>query len=193
MTDPRATARVGLFERYRNDRVAAWIEASGSSMAPLIQPGDRLLVAFGERPEHTGQVILWQVDGTFVAHRLVAHRLVADGRGGATVRLIAKGDAEAFPDRWIAASDVFGVVHKVRHSDGRVISRGLDDTPGALVALLSLWGGRTARVGRLAARRAPEPAAGPLLSILLTLSRVPTRLMTALMPWLGQETRAEGR
>jgi hypothetical protein len=160
-------------------------------MEPLIQPGDRLLVAFGERPEHTGQVILWQVDGTFVAHRLVAHRLVSDGRGGAAVRLIAKGDAEAYADRAIGSGDVFGVVRKVRHRDGRVDSRGLDDTPGELVALLSWWGGQIARLGRMATRRAP--AGGPLLSCLLILSRVPTRVLTALMPWLVQETRAEGR
>lgn len=191
--DPRTTARIGLFERYRTDRVAAWIEATGSSMEPLIQPGDRLLVAFGERPEHTGQVILWQLDGTFVAHRLVAHRLVSDGRGGAAVRLIAKGDAEAYADRAIGSGDVFGVVRKVRHRDGRVDSRGLDDTPGELVALLSWWGGQIARLGRMAARRAPAPAGGLLLSCLLILSRVPTRVLTALMPWLVQETRAEGR
>lgn len=191
--DHRAVARAGLFEQYRSERVTAWIEATGPSMEPLIHPGDRLLVAFGERADHTGQVILCASAGAFVAHRLVAHRLVAEQPDVPTIRLIAKGDAETFPDRAIAPADVFGVVRAVRHHDGRVVTVGLDDTPGAVVALVSWWGGSAARVGRRLARRAPRSAGRPLLSTLLILSRVPTRVITALMPWLDQETRAEGR
>jgi len=190
---PKAIARAALFERYRADRAAVWIEATGLSMTPLIRPGDRLLVGFGERPHHTGQVILCAVDEAFVAHRLVAHRLVVDREGRPSVRLIAKGDAEAFPDRSVASGDVFGVVRAIRRADGRVVTVGLDDTPGAIVALASWWGGRAARFGRRLARRAPARTGPPLMSTLLILSRVPTRLITALMPWFVQETRAEGR
>jgi hypothetical protein len=191
--DHRLIARAALFAEYRTERTTTWIEATGSSMEPLIHPGDRLLVAFGERPDHTGQVILCAIDGAFVAHRLVTHRLVAGRPDNPAVRLIAKGDAEAYPDRSIDPEDVFGVVRAVRHRDGRVVTIGLDDLPGALVALVSWWGGSAARAGRRLARRAPRSTAGPLLSTLLILSRVPTRLITALMPWLDQETRAEGR
>lgn len=191
--DQRAVARAGLFEAYRAERTTAWIEATGSSMEPLIHPGDRLLVAFGKGAEHTGQVILCAADGAFVAHRLVAHRLVADRPDAPSVRLIAKGDAEAFPDGAIAPTDVYGVVRAVRHHDGHVVTVGLDDTPGAVVAVVSWWGGSAARLGRQLALHAPSSAGGPLLSTLLILSRVPTRVITALMPWLVQETRAEGR
>ena len=162
-------------------------------MTPLIQPGDRLLVAFGARPSHTGQVILCLVDGAFVAHRLVAHRLVVSDGDRPTLRLTAKGDAEAFPDRSVSPTDVFGVVRAVRRSDGRVTTIGLDDTTGAIVARVSWWGGNAARLGRRLARRAPARTGRPLMNTLLILSRVPTRLITALMPWLVQETRAEGR
>ncbi|MGZ8501526.1 MAG: S24/S26 family peptidase [Candidatus Limnocylindrales bacterium] len=190
----RSLARATLFEAYRRDRVTTWIEATGPSMEPLIHPGDRLLVAFGARPERTGQVILCAVDGRFVAHRLVAHRVLTDPAGDPLVRLIAKGDAEALPDRAIAPESVVGIVQAIRRGeDGRRISYGLDDTPSAVVAVVSWWGGRAARRSRRVARHAP-PRFGPaLLFALLTLSRVPTRVITALMPWLAQETRAEGR
>ena len=191
--DSRVLARAAVFERYRADRVTAWIEATGPSMEPTIHPGDRLLVAFGERPERTGQVIVCTVAGAFVAHRLVAHRLVAVGSDAPVVRLIAKGDAEALPDREIAVGDVVGVVRAVRRGDGRVVTLGLDDTPGAIVARVSWWSGSAARLGRRLARHAPANTERPLVSVVLVLSRVPTRLITALMPWLVQEIRAEGR
>lgn len=193
-TERRAVARAALFEGYRRDRATTWIEATGPSMEPLIHPRDRLLVAFGARPERTGQVILCAVDGRFVAHRLVAHRIAIDPAGDPLVRLIAKGDAEALPDRAIAPESVVGIVQAIRRAEGgRVVKYGLDDTPSALVAVVSWWGGRAARRSRRVARLAP-PRLGPALLIaLLTLSRVPTRVITALMPWLAQETRAEGR
>ena len=192
-SDPRVVARTGLFQGYRTDRIAAWIEVTGSSMEPIIHPGDRLLVAFGERPERTGQVILCAVDGAFVAHRLVSYRLIPTGSGVPSIRLIAKGDAEAYPDRSIAPDDVYGVVHAVRRADRRIVTVGLDDTTGAIVALASWWGGSAAWLGRRVLRHAPPRTAPWLLSTLLVLSRVPTRVITALMPWLVQETRAERR
>lgn len=192
--DGRALAREALFEGYRRDRVTTWIEATGPSMEPLIHPGDRLLVAFGTRPERTGQVILCAVGGRFVAHRLVAHRTVTDAEGNPVVRLIAKGDAEIMPHRAIAPASVIGIVQAIRRGEtGPVIHYGLDDTPSAVVAVVSWWCGRAARQSRRVAQHAP-PRLGLALAItLLTLSRVPTRLITALMPWLAQETRAEGR
>ena len=193
-TEQRALAGVAQFDACRRNRVTTWIEATGPSMEPLIHPGDRLLVAFGARPERTGQVILCAVDGTFVAHRLVAHRTLAGPAGEPLVRLIAKGDAEALPDRAIAPESVVGVVQAIRRGgDGRLVSYGLDDTPGALVAVVSWWGGRAARRSSRVARHAPARLGPALLIGLVTLSRVPTRLMTALMPWLVQETRTEGR
>ena len=87
-----------------------------------------------------------------------------------------------------------GIVQAIRRGEtGPVIHYGLDDTPSAVVAVVSWWSGRAARQSRRVAQHAP-PRLGLALAItLLTLSRVPTRLITALMPWLAQETRAEGR
>lgn len=163
-------------------------------MEPLIQRGDLLLVAFGARPERTGQVILRAVAGSFVAHRLVAHRTLTGPSGEPTVRLIAKGDAEALPDRAIAPESVVGVVRAIRRrDDGRLVSYGLDDVPSELVAAVSWWGGRAARRSPRVAGHAPARF-GPALQVaLVMLSRLPTRIVTALMPWLAQETPAEGR
>ena len=193
-TDPQELARAALFEGYRRDRETTWIAATGPGMEPLIHPGDRLLVAFGARPERTGQVILCAVGGRFVVHRLVAHRLVTDSTGQPLIRLIAKGDAEALPDPAIAPESVVGVVQAIgRSEDGRLVRYGLDDTPSELLALVSWWGGRAARRSSRVASHAPRQLGPAVLVALLTLSRVPTRVITALMPWLVQETRAEGR
>lgn len=192
--DGRSLAQANLFEAYRRDRVTTWIEATGPSMEPLIQPGDRLLVAFGARPERTGQVILCAIGGRFVAHRLVAHRIVTDPAGDPLVRLIAKGDAEVLPDRPITPESVVGVVQAIRRrGDGRLVGYGLDDTRSALVAVVSRWSGQAARRSRRVAHHAPPRLEPGLLIALLTLSRVPTRVITALTPWLAQEIRAEGR
>jgi hypothetical protein len=193
-TDPQALTRAALFEDYRRDRVTTWIEATGPGMAPLIQPRDRLLVAFGARPERTGQVILCAVGSRFVVHRLVAHRLITDTTGRPLIRLIAKGDAEALPDRAIAPESVVGIVQAIgRSEDGRLVRYGLDDTPSEVLALVSWWSGRAARRSSRIASHAPPQLGPAVLVALLTLSRVPTRLITALMPWLVQEPRAEGR
>jgi hypothetical protein len=124
----------------------------------------------------------------------VAHRVVTDPAGDPLVRLIAKGDAEVLAHRAIAPESVVGIVQAIRRGgDGRIVSYGLDDTPSAIVAVVSWWSGRAARRSRRVARHAPPQLGPALLVALLTLSRVPTRVITALMPWLAQETRAEGR
>jgi hypothetical protein len=105
-----------------------------------------------------------------------------------------QGDAAALPDRAIAPESVVGIVQAIRRSaDGRVLSYGLDDTRSAVVAVVSWWGGRAARRSRHIASHAPAGLSPAVLVALVTLSRVPTRVITALMPWLVQETRAEGR
>ena len=124
----------------------------------MIHPGDRLLVAFGERPERTGQVILCAVDGAFVAHRLVAHRLVAVGADAPVVRLIAKGDAEACPtDRSPPTTSSASSGRSGGATDGSS-PPGSTTRPGAIVARVSWWGGGAARLGR---RLLATPRLGP--------------------------------
>jgi hypothetical protein len=180
--DTRAIARVALFERYRADGATTWIEATGGSMGSLIPPGSRLLVEFGRAPERPGEVIVFRRDAAIVAHRLVARR----GHRGRTERLIAKGDAEALPDRPIARDDVLGVVRAVGTPSGRLVSATLGGWSGAVVARVSWWSGRVGRVARRAATRAPRPIRPAAVRGALSLSRVPTRVVTAAMPRLDR-------
>jgi hypothetical protein len=175
--DTRAIARVALFERYRADGATAWIEATGASMGPLIPAGSRLLVAFGRRPERPGEVIVYRRDAAIVAHRFVARR----GHAGPE-RLIAKGDAEALPDRAIAPADVLGVVLAIGRPDGRAVHATLGGRSGAAIARVSWWSGRIGRLARRIAVRAPRPLRPVAVSGALALSRVPTRAFAASMP-----------
>jgi hypothetical protein len=186
--DTRAIARLALFERYRADGATAWIEATGGSMGPVVPPGSRLLVEFGRTPERTGEVIVYRRDATIVAHRFVARRGDA-----AAARLIAKGDAEALPDRPIGRDDVLGVVRAVETPDGRARRATLGGRSGALVATVSWWSGRVGRAARHAAVRAPRPIRRAAIGGALSLSRVPTRVLTATMPRLDRGTSAGRR
>jgi hypothetical protein len=186
--DTRAIARIALFERYRADGATAWIEATGGSMGRVVPPGSRLLVEFGRTPERTGEVIVYRRDATIVAHRFVARRGDA-----AAPRLIAKGDAEALPDRPIGRDDVLGVVRVVEAPDGRARRSTLGGRRGALIATVSWWSGRVGRAARHAAVRAPRPIRRAAIGGALSLSRVPTRVLTATMPRLDRGTSAGRR
>lgn len=186
--DTKAIARVALFERYRADGATAWIEATGASMGSQVPPGSRLLVEFGTAPARTGEVIVFRRDAAIVAHRFVARR----GDAG-QARIIAKGDAEALPDRPIEGGDVLGVVRAVETPDGRALRATLGGRSGALVARVSWWSGRAGRATRRLAIRAPRPLRRAAVSGALSLSRVPTRVLTATMPRLDRGTSAGRR
>jgi hypothetical protein len=186
--DTRAIARVALFERYRADGATTWIEATGASMGPLIPAGSRLLVEFGRAPERPGEVIVFRREAAIIAHRLVARR-----GDDPSPRLIAKGDAEAVPDRPIAREDVLGVVRAVGLPDGRFVRATLGGRSGAVVARVSWWSGRVGRVARRAAVRAPRPIRSAAVRGALSLSRVPTRVVMAALPRLDRGTPAGRR
>jgi hypothetical protein len=186
--DTRAIARVALFERYRADGATAWIEATGASMDPLIPAGSRLLVEFGRAPQRPGEVIVFRRDSAVIAHRFVARR--GDATSG---RLVAKGDAEALPDRPIASDDVLGVVRAIGTPDGRSVRATLGGRSGAILARVSWWSGRAGRVARRAAIHAPRPIRAAVVRGVLSLSRVPTRMITATMPRLDRGTSAGRR
>jgi hypothetical protein len=186
--DHRAQAREALLDLARDEGAARWIVATGGSMRPLIRPGDRLLVAIGARPERIGQVVIVQRDGTSVAHRIVAIR---SDRPAAP--WVMKGDAEPIADAPVATEDVVGVVLGRGRSDGSTHRRGFDGRLARTIARFSWVGGRVAWRLRRMSRRLPAWAAAIGLRILIPLTRVPTRLISAPIPWLDQETRAEGR
>jgi len=184
----RAVARAGLLERYRADSRTAWLVATGRSMEPLIPAGSRLLVEFGAQPARIGDVILFRGRHGTVAHRLVAHR-----RSGDALELIAKGDHEALADPGIPVDAVLGVVREVRRPDGRPGGVGLDRRRGPLLARISWWSGRVARLCGRAGRRLPTPVRVPAIAATRFLSRVPTRVVTAIIPRLDRGDSAGRR
>ena len=186
--DARALARHGLLERYRADGSRSWLEAAGSSMHPMLPAGTHLLVEFGRAPERIGEVVLFRRGEGLVAHRFVARRTV-DGRA----TFIAKGDGEALADPPIDPGAVLGVVCEARLRDGRAAPGPLGGLRGELLAHVSWWCGRTGRASARAARRAPAPVHRLVAITALSLSRVPTRVVMALIPRLERGASAEGR
>jgi hypothetical protein len=175
--DTRSLARAGLLERYRIDGRTTWLEATGRSMDPLIPPGSLLLVEFGAVPERLGEVILFRRPNGAVAHRLVARRRTADG-----LLLIAKGDGEALADPAFAPEAVLGVVREVKLPDGRPGPAAIARRRGAALARVSWWSGRAARLGGYAGRRTPVRLRPGAIAAAHALSRVPTRVLTAMIP-----------
>lgn len=186
--DARSIARAGLLESYRSDGRTTWLEATGRSMDPLIPAGSLLLVEFGAAPQRLGEVVLFRGPGGAVAHRLVARR-----RTGDRLLLIVKGDGEALADAVVAPEAVLGVVREVRLPDGRPGGPAIARRRGAALARVSWWGGRAARLGGYAGRRAPTPLRPAAIAAAHALSRVPTRVFTAIIPRLDRGAPAGRR
>jgi hypothetical protein len=146
--DPRDLARSAVLETWRREGAQDWIEATGGSMLPLIRPGDRLLVRFGETDVRRGNVVVFRHDGMIVAHRIVGSRV----RDGERV-LIAKGDNEPRATEDVTPADLLGVVRAVGLGNGRRSSRGLSGVAGGVTARISKLGGSLAR----ASARQPSP------------------------------------
>lgn len=138
--DPRDLARSAVLEAWRRDGAEDWIEATGGSMLPLIGPGDRLLVRFGEPVVERGDVIIFRHDGLIVAHRVVGSR-----RRDGERRLIAKGDNERLATEDVGPADLLGVVRAVERRSGRRSTRGLGGVSGGVTAGISRLSGSLAR------------------------------------------------
>lgn len=182
-TDAAAIARAGLLEIQRAAGEATWIHTRGTSMLPGIPPGSRLLVDLGRPPTRIGELIVFQRRGELVAHRLVAWRRTPEGD-----LLVAKGDNEPLADRPLPADAVLGVVRAVglpsHHRRGVL----LDGRRGRLVARLSWWGDRAARIGRRLARSSPTPMRQASVDAALAGSIVLVRVTVATMLRLDRST-----
>lgn len=126
-------------------RGEVWVREASASMAPIIRPGDRLLLRPLAGPPEAGTVLAYRD-----RHRWVVHRLVARGAQA----LLVKGD-DAESAEWIGAGDVLAQVVALRRPSGRTTR--LDRWPWPwlqrLLAYLSLRaGGRAGTVARAAAR-----------------------------------------
>lgn len=163
---PRDLARLAMLETWRRDGAEAWIEATGGSMLPLIRPGDRLLVAFGEQGARRGDVILFRRGDLVVAHRVVGSR-----RRDGVRRLIAKGDNEPRATEDVAPADLLGIVRAVDRGSGGPSTRGLGGIAGGLTADISRIGGSLARAGARGSSPITKlPSAGAALAARFALS-----------------------
>ena len=186
--DARTIARAGLLERYRSEGRSSWLAAEGRSMEPLIPAGSQLRIEFGATPVRLGEIVLFRRPSGAVAHRLVA-RYRTDGRS----MLVAKGDGEALADPPFAVDAVLGVVREVRLPDGRPGRVPMTGRRGAALAHVSRWSGRAARLGGYAGRRAPSRLRPFAIATAHALSRVPTRVFTAVIPRLDRGAQAGRR
>lgn len=152
--DPRDLARVAMLETWRRDGVEASIEATGGSMLPLIRPGDRLLVGFGDQDVRLGDVIIFRHGGLVVAHRVVGRRQ----RDGVR-RLIAKGDNEPLATEDVGPADFLGVVRAVDRGSRGPSTRGLGGVTAGVTARISRIGGSLTRAS---ARRTSTITALPI-------------------------------
>ena len=173
--DPQAVALLGLYQSYRDAGKTLWLDTRGTSMRPLVGPGGRMLVEFGTRPSQVGDIVLFERAGTVVAHRVVGRR-ERDGRE----RLIVKGDNEAYFDPPIGQSDVLGIVLGLKGAEtAPLVQRGVGGRSARVIARVSRWTGRGARVAHRFAVHTPDPIRGAALRAIPSLARVSTRLIVA--------------
>jgi hypothetical protein len=142
---------LAAFALYRASGEHAWIEVAGSSMSPLVRPGDEVYVEFGGRPPRFGEIVVFREEGLMVIHRLVGRRW-AKGPG---TRLVTRGDGRLTFDRPFQPDLVFGVARACRRPKN-----------GALVPVAAA-GARAACVGFASA------AAG---TVLVGVERLPDAL-----------------
>jgi len=149
------------------------LRVSGSSMAPLIEPGDVVLVRHARLADlRRGDLLLIEQEGAFLVHRLVA----ADAHGVRT-----KGDNASHADSPIAPQDVLGHVVAVE-KDGRRIDLGVGRwlLVNRLLGLLG-WGEvQLFTAGRVVKRRLVGAQSGRWTG-LAGLAAAPFRWLTRLL------------
>jgi hypothetical protein len=145
---------LATFALHRSTGSGAWVEATGWSMTPLIQPGDTLYVEFGTNRPRLGEIVLFPSGGRTVAHRLVWRKR---SRGGAL--LVTRGDGSLYLDPPFPTDQTFGIVRACRRAQDGAVTPVVDSGPrAAAVAAVSLTlGSLLAAVERL-----PPPVRRPL-------------------------------
>lgn len=105
-------AAVGLWQTTSRRH---WLDASGTSMLPLIHHGDRLLVDHGPFAPRRGDIVLFRQESGLLAHRIVSIKQ----RCG-TQRVITKGDNVGWFDRPLPAADLLGRVVAISHGGSTI-------------------------------------------------------------------------
>jgi signal peptidase I len=85
---------------------------AGSSMFPLLQEGDQVLVAHGSADARRGDIIVFRQGETTIAHRMLYSR-----KSVAKLVFIAKGDNVPHADPPVSASAIVGRVVAVKRGN----------------------------------------------------------------------------
>ena len=173
-------ARWALLAAYRDAGTTHWIGLEGASMAPVIPPAASALVDFAARIPHVGSVVLADVGGRFVVHRVVA--APTRRRPG---RYLLKGDAEPFADARIGGAAIFGTVRAVRVAQGHPTHAGLRGRRAHSIAIASRLSSRALRAATPLLAALPPAGRRRSSRLLAAVARVPV-LILAITPRLGE-------
>lgn len=184
--------RRATFEDYRQQHASAWIGPRGTSMRPLVGADTWLYVEFGASGVAVGDIIVFPLGDIIVAHRVVSQRTQQGQR-----QLIAKGDAEPYPDPPLQPADVLGVVRALRQGrDGVGSQSGCAGVSARLAARISRWLGYAALAMRRMASFLPDPLRRVALVAIPPCIRVVARTLLAPLPWatwLDRSKQENGR
>ena len=150
------------------------LRVSGSSMTPLIEPGDVVLVRHVKLEDlRRGDLILVEQGGSFLVHRLVA----ADVHGVRT-----KGDNASHADLPVVPQDVLGRVVGVEKSGKRIeLDEGRWPMVSRLLGLLGWCEVKLFAAGRIIKRRLLGGQSGHWSQGLASLAATPFRWLTRLL------------
>jgi Peptidase S24-like len=99
------------FAFYRSQGQSIWIEAAGTSMEPVIRPGNLLLVDFASEKVEIGEIALFALGERIAAHRVVRRERTPQGEF-----LTTRGDANVHRDPPLPPANVLGVVRALRRT-----------------------------------------------------------------------------
>ncbi|OGO04185.1 MAG: hypothetical protein A2Y73_05210 [Chloroflexi bacterium RBG_13_56_8] len=117
---------------WRGSEKRHLVPITGTSMRPLLRPGDHVWVEHGGRRIRRGDVIVFLQGDRLVAHRVLAYHVKADSWG-----FLTKGDRSPQFDLPVQESCIFGRVVAVQRGN-RTLS--LDSSFLCVAGWLVVWG-----------------------------------------------------
>jgi signal peptidase I len=102
---PSAEVISGSISLWSASGAHHWLPVSGQSMWPFLNDGDRVLVAWGRDNLRPGDLLVYQVNGRLVIHRLIEIRQTPTAR-----RFITCGDNVRRADPPVYAPQIVGPV-----------------------------------------------------------------------------------
>jgi hypothetical protein len=119
MTDALNDAKQQLFLEVLRAYGGAKFAANGASMLPAQWPGDVLEVRRqGVAETLPGQVVLYEREGCFVAHRVV-DKIRQKGR----TLLVTRGDRLTQPDPPVSQDELLGRITAIQRGNRRIVPR----------------------------------------------------------------------